>query len=152
MKNLFIDTDIILDLLTKRQPFYEFSAELFSLADQKMITINVSSLSFSNLNYILSKHFTAIRARKLLLKFKTLVNVLSVDDKITSLALTSDFADFEDGMQYYTALENNIRVLITRNLKDYKMAEINVMPAKSYLKISKLWEFIKISKCGSIRL
>lgn len=138
MKNLFIDTDIILDLLTERQPFYEFSAELFSLADQKMITINVSSLSFSNLNYILSKHFTAIKARKLFLKFKTLVNVLSVDDKITSLALTSDFADFEDGMQYYTALENNIRVLITRNLKDYKMAGINVMTSQSYLKISKL--------------
>ena len=51
-----------------------------------------------------------------------------------NIALSSDFKDFEDGMQYYTAIENNIKTLLTRNLKDYKSAEIAVMTAEQFLK------------------
>ena len=64
MENIFVDTDIILDLLSFREPFYESAANLFSLADQKKIRISVSSLSFSNLNYILSKEISANQSRK----------------------------------------------------------------------------------------
>jgi predicted nucleic acid-binding protein len=134
MDKLFIDTDIILDLLTAREPFYNYAATLFSLADKNKIELYVSSLSFSNLNYILSKQFTAIQAKRLLLKFKTLVKVLAVDEKITALALSSDFRDFEDALQYYTATANNIKMLITRNIKDYKQADIPVMTAEQFLK------------------
>ena len=55
--------------------------------------------------------------QKKLLKFKTLVTVLAVNDKIIDLALASDFKDFEDALQYFTAIENNIKVLLTRILK-----------------------------------
>ena len=133
MENIFVDTDIILDLLSFREPFYESAANLFSLADQKKIRISVSSLSFSNLNYILSKEISANQSRKQLQKFKTLVTVLSVTDKIVELALASDFKDFEDGLQYHTALEHRIKILLTRNLKDYKKAEIPVMTAEQFL-------------------
>ena len=92
------------------------------------------SLSFSNLNYILSKQYTADQARKKLLKFKTLVIVLSVTDKVVELALSSDFKDFEDGLQYFSAIENDIKTLLTRNLKDYKPARITVMTAEHYRK------------------
>jgi len=68
------------------------------------------------------------------MKFKTLVTVLSVSDKVVELALLSDFKDFEDALQYYTALENGVTLLLTRNLKDFKTAGIPIMTAEQYLK------------------
>jgi len=134
VEKLFVDTDIILDLLAKREPHYQFAAAIFSLADQREIKLFVSSLSFANLNYMLSKQYNANNARKKLIAFKTLTTVLAVNDKIVELALASDFKDFEDGLQYYTATENKISKLITRNLKDFKAAEIIVMTAEQFLK------------------
>jgi predicted nucleic acid-binding protein len=131
---VFVDTDIILDLLAMREPHYQFSARLFSMADEGELKLYVSSLSFSNLNYILSKQFSAIQARKKLLTFKTLVTVLSVSEKSVDLALNSDFNDFEDALQYFTALEFKISTLLTRNLKDFKKADISVLTAEQYLK------------------
>lgn len=133
-ERIFVDSDIILDLLGNREPFYIHAAELFSLADKGEITLCVSSLSFSNLNYLLSKQYSADQAKKKLLKFKTLVTVLSVTDKIVELSLSSDFKDFEDGLQYFTATENGIKRLLTRNLKDFRTAEIMVMTAEQFLK------------------
>jgi len=134
MQKVFADTDIILDLLSNREPFYIHSAKLFSAADRNEIKINVSALAFTNLNYILSKQYSTDQAKKKLLKFKTLVTVLSVTDKIIELALASDFKDFEDAVQYFTAIENNVAVLLTRNLKDYKQAGIPIMTAEHFLK------------------
>jgi len=130
----FVDTDIILDLLAMREPHYQFSARLFSMADEGKLKLCVSSISFSNLNYILSNQFSAVQARKKLLTFKTLVTVLSVSEKSVDLALNSDFNDFEDALQYFTALEFKISTLLTRNLKDYKKADISVLTAEQYLK------------------
>jgi predicted nucleic acid-binding protein len=134
MEKVFVDTDIIIDLLAFREPFYEYSAALFSMADKGKIKIFVSPLSFSNVNYILSKQYSSDQARKKLLKFKTLVTVLSLNDKTIELALASDFKDFEDGVQYHTAIENNIKILLTRNLKDYKTANIPVMTPEAFIK------------------
>ena len=134
VEKVFVDTDIILDLLSNREPFYFHSAKLFSAADKNEIGLHVSSLAFANLNYILSKQYSTDQAKKKLLKFKTLVTVLAVTDKIIELALASDFKDFEDAVQYFTAIENNIKVLLTRNLKDYKSSEIPVMTAEQFLK------------------
>jgi hypothetical protein len=63
-----------------------------------------------------------------------LVSVLAVTDKVVKLALSSEFKDFEDGLQYFTAIENNLKIVLTRNLKDYKTAEITVMTAEQFLK------------------
>ena len=133
-ENIFVDTDVIFDLLAKREPFYKYSAKLFTYADKQELTICVSSLCFGNLNYILSKQKSAIEARKILSRFKVLVKVLPVDDKVIELALNSDFGDFEDAIQYYCAIENGIKVLITRNLKDFKHARIPVLTAEEFVK------------------
>jgi predicted nucleic acid-binding protein len=134
VEKLFVDTDIILDLLGKREPFYAYAANLFSAADNHNIQVFVSSLAFANLNYILSKQFSNEQAKKMLLKFKTLVSVLPVTDKVIELALSSEFKDFEDAIQYFTATESNIQILLTRNLKDYRSAVIPVMTAEQFLK------------------
>ncbi len=135
MEKVFVDTDIVMDLLAAREPFFEHAAKLFSSADKGDIQVCVSSLCFAKLNYILSKQYSADQARKKLLKFKTLVTVLAVTDKAIELALSSDFRDFEDGIQYFTAIENNIKILLTRNLKDYKTAVIPVMTAAQFLTV-----------------
>lgn len=134
MEKVFIDTDIALDLLSEREPFYLHAAVLFSKADRKEISLFVSSLTFANLNYLLSKQYPSGQARKILTKFKILVTTLSVDEKIVELALSSDFKDFEDAIQYYTCIQNNLNTLLTRNTKDFRKAQIAIMTAEEFLK------------------
>ena len=134
MKTLFIDTNIVIDLLAKREPFYEEAAKLFSLADKNKINLIVSSLTFANTNYILSKMTNSTTAREILTKFKVLVTVAALNDKIIELALNDkSFSDFEDGLQYYTAMENEADIIITRNLKDFKNSILPVITAQTYL-------------------
>jgi len=141
MSRLLIDTNIVIDLLSKRRAFYYEAAALFSLADKQLVTLTVSSLTFANTNYILSKLKSKKEARTILRKFKVLVETLSLDDKITELALNDEkFKDFEDGLQYYSAIENQIDIIITRNQKDFKASKIPVMTAKEYLAKIKLTE------------
>lgn len=135
MERVFVDTDTMLDLLMARYPFYQPAATLFTLADQKKLEIYVSALSFSNIYYLLCRETIAARARKQLCKLKILVTILPVHDKTIESALFSDFKDFEDGIQYFTAVENNIGIILTRNLKDYKTADIPVMTAEQFLKL-----------------
>ena len=135
MRKLFIDTNIVIDLLGKREPFYEDAAKLFSLADRGKVKLYLSALTIANANYVLSKLRSAKEARVILQKFKILFEVLELSDKIIELSLNDDsFQDFEDGLQYYTALENEIEIVITRNLKNFKRAQIPVMTAEQYLK------------------
>jgi predicted nucleic acid-binding protein len=134
MKKIFLDTNIILDLLGYRMPFYTEAAELFSLADKNKIKLSISSLCLADTHYILSKQNQEKEVRKILRKFKVLVNVLSLDDKIMDLALNSEFRDFEDAIQYYTALENEQDLIITRNLNDFKESKLPVMTAGEFIK------------------
>jgi len=134
MKSIFLDTNIVLDLLAHRMPFYTEAAKLFSLADKKKIVVSVSALCLADINYILSKQIPEMEVRKILRKFKVLVSVLPLDDKITDLALNSEFRDFEDAMQYFTAIENDQDLIITRNQPDFKESKIPVMTAGEFIK------------------
>ena len=134
MKNLFLDTNIVLDLLAERLPFYTEAAKLFSLADKKKLKLSISSLCLADAHYILSRQNPEIEVRKVLRKFKVLVNVLPLDDKISDLALNSDFKDFEDAIQYFTAIENDQDLIINRNQHDFKESKIPVMTAGEFIK------------------
>jgi len=137
MKNLFLDTNIILDLLAKRMPFYTEAAKLFSLADKKKVKLSISSLCLADAHYILSRQNPETEVRNILRTFKVLVKVLPLDDKITDLALNSEFRDFEDAIQYYTAIENDQDLIITRNHQDFKESKIPVMTAGEFIKSMK---------------
>jgi len=123
------------DILQKRKSnTLNSAAKLFSLADKKEVSLSVSSLTFANTNYILSKRTTTEKSREILRRFRVLVKVISLDDKIVDLALNdSSFTDFEDGLQYYTAIESGIKVIITRDLKSFKESIIPVMSPQEYL-------------------
>ena len=132
-RTVFVDTDIILDLLTRRDPFYTAAARLFTLVERGEIKACVSSLTFANLFYILRKELSAPKAIEVLKKLRQLVTVLAVDDKIVLLALDGGFTDFEDAIQYQTALSKGIACLVTRNTKDYRKPVITVCTAEEFL-------------------
>lgn len=133
MEKLFVDTNIVIDLLQKREGFYKEAQELFTLADQMKVKLYISSLTIANTHFILSRYYNSNDTRKILSKFKILVEVLPMDNKIIELALTSDLKDFEDAIQLYTALENYSDAIITRNKKDFKKQTIPILTAKEYL-------------------
>jgi predicted nucleic acid-binding protein len=133
-KQVFIDSDIILDLLCKREPFYTFAAEVFTLGDTKQIELVTTSVVFANVFYILRKLLGIDKAKELLRKLRIIISVVSVDEKVVDLALNSKFADFEDGLQYFTARENGIKIILTRNVKDYKEKELLIQTPEEYLK------------------
>jgi len=134
MKNLFLDTNIILDLLAHRMPFYTEAAKLFSLADKKKIKLFISALCLADAHYILLKQNPDLEVRSILRKFKVLVNVLPLDNKIADLALNSEFKDFEDAIQYYTAIEHDQDLIITRNQSDFKESKLPIMTAGEFIK------------------
>ena len=133
MQNVFIDTNIVIDLLSKRKEFYKPASWLFTLSDNKEVILAISSLTFANTYYLLSKELDTEKVKEILRKFKLLVKVLPMDDKIIDLSLNSGFKDFEDAIQYFTALESKFEIIITRNLKDFKLSKIPVMTANDYL-------------------
>lgn len=133
MEKLLIDTNIIIDLLAKREEFFKDAQHLFTLADNKKVTLYISTLSLANIHYLLAKVHGKDNARKILIQFKVLVEVLAFDDKIAELALASDFTDFEDAIQYYSAIENGLNIIITRNKKDFKTAKLPILTAGEYL-------------------
>jgi len=135
MQKIFIDTDIILDLLAERQPFYKNAAAIFTLIDRGKVQGYTSPIVFANLHYILSKQLSKNNAVKNLKKLRTLIKIVPVDEKIIDLSLESDFRDFEDAIQYNAAISAGISTLITRNIKDYKNPTITVCSPEEYLRM-----------------
>lgn len=133
MEKILVDTNVVLDLLGKREKFLGEAQELFTLGDQGKIQLFVSALTIANTYYILSQQLKIPQVRKVIRQFKILVNVLPINDKVIELSLDSDFKDFEDALQYYCALESDISLIITRNQKDFKLSTIPVLSAKEYL-------------------
>lgn len=134
MKKLFVDTNIVIDLLSRREPFFKEAATLFSLADKKQIELTISSLTIANTSYALLSQMDSIKAKSTLRKLRLIVTILPLDDKIIGLALNDEtFSYFEDGLQYFTAIENGQDLIITRNLKDYKISSLPVMTAKQFI-------------------
>ncbi len=136
MRNVFVDTNVIIDVLAQRINFYENSQDFFTDALEKKVRLVVSTLSFANMHYILSEQMKQSKVRNTLRKFKTLVTVATFDDKILELSLGDEFKDFEDGIQYFIALDNSCEAIITRNMKDFKKSQIPVLSPKEFLNVA----------------
>mgnify|MGYP000936448626 CR=1 FL=1 len=131
---IFIDSDIVLDLLCKREGHYQYAAELFTLADKKEIALVASPVVFANVFYILRKIVNNDKAKEYLRKLRLIVGVVTITEKEIDLSLNSIFTDFEDGLQYFCSRENCIEILLTRNTKDYKEKGIVIQTPEQYLK------------------
>ncbi len=133
MSSIFLDTNVILDLLGERVPFFDSIAKVATLADQKKLTLIVSPLSFTTIDYVLNKYETSESVLNKLRKFKIICEVREVNEETINKALNSNFKDFEDALQYFTALQSNCSIIITRNGKDFKNSTIPIMTAEEYL-------------------
>ncbi len=135
MQKILIDTDVILDSLFDRKPFSHDSSIILSLCENGKIEGLVTSIIISNIYYLLrkvAKHEKVIDSLKLLMK---IVSVVSTDKQIILNALNSDFKDFEDALQNFSAQSStDIKIIITRNLKDYKSSKLSIMTPETYLK------------------
>ena len=126
LSTIFLDTDIILDVFAQRDPFYDDSAGILTLVEEQHVAGYTSSLIFANLYYILRKLRSRNVALTYLRKLQKLLTVLAVDAGYIDFALHSAFTDFEDAIQYHTAIHHQIACFITRNTADYQNAD----PAK----------------------
>ncbi len=132
-EKLFLDTNVILDLLGERDPFYESIAKIATIADKGRIKLIVSALSYSTMFYLLTKFENNEIVKEKLRKFKVIADTSDLTDKIIDKGLSSKFSDFEDALQYYCALKMECNILITRNGKDFKESDIPVMTPDEYL-------------------
>jgi len=133
---IFVDTNIVLDLLSKRIKYLPETQILFTLAAQNKIQLYVSTLTFANAHYIMAHQMKIRDARKKLRKLKSLVHPVAFDERILELTLEASFKDYEDSIQYYSALSCAADILLTRNKKDFKSSDLPVLNAKEYLILS----------------
>jgi predicted nucleic acid-binding protein len=132
-KKIFVDSDIILDLLAEREK-YKDAAKIFSIAYKKVIELYTSAVILANVFYILRKKEGNEKSKQRLKDLRILVKILPITEDIVDITLNSKFSDFEDGLQYFTARENNISILITRNIKDYKEKDIIIQTPEEFIK------------------
>ena len=135
MKNYFFDTDVILDISIAREMDIKDSVKIINFIEIGPHKGFTSSIIFTNIYYIQSKLIGHEVSIKFLKNLRLLLTVLNVDDSIIHKALESEFSDFEDAIQYFTAKENNMDCIITRNVNDFKKSVIPVYTPTELLKI-----------------
>lgn len=133
MKKVFIDTNVLIDFLGERETFYHSAALIASRADRKEIELMVSSLSYATASYILSRYNPAEIVIDKMRKFATLCTITSIGADTVTKALYSPFKDFEDALQFNSALEAGAEIIITRNKKDFILSSLPVLTPTEYL-------------------
>jgi predicted nucleic acid-binding protein len=128
MKHIFMDTNVVIDLLADRQPFSMDAAKLFNLAVEAKATIYISAVSYNNIYYILRQSLSGKAAVKLLEELAGITEITDVTSAVIRQSLRSDFKDYEDAIQYYCALSiPKIDFIVTRNTKDFKKSALPVL-------------------------
>lgn len=133
MKTVLCDINFILDIFLRREPFYYSAAVLFKKIEEKELKGYLCSLSFPTLFYLLSKELSKRKAIQILGKIRIVFDVAAVDEKVIDLALSSDFKDFEDAVQYYSAIQTKTDCIITRNKGDYVNDNIPALTPEEFL-------------------
>lgn len=139
MEKILLDTDVILDFFFDREPFSKDASIILSQCELGKIMGYVTPVIVSNVYYLLRKtarHEKVIQNLKDLLSF---IDVSTINKEIVLEAANSDFKDFEDALQNFAAqYENEMKIIVTRNIKDYKSSRLAVMTPETYLKTFKL--------------
>ena len=134
MKKIFVDTNIIIDLLAERKPHSKFAIALFSKAESKEVKLYVSSHSYVTVHYLLKKYVKEKELRLILLNLLDFVTIIPIDILLIKRGLKSKHKDFEDALQILSATSiDKIDCIVTRNLKDFKDSEIPVFSPDTLL-------------------
>ena len=135
MKKIFVDTNILLDLLFQRRGFFLDAKRLLNYSKSSSIDIFISAISINTIYYLLQKKFTKEHSKHLLEYIYDITDILPFDENIIFLAHQSSFKDLEDGFQYFTAKEHHIPFLITRNIKDFTVDDLSILSPQQFLEI-----------------
>ncbi len=135
MDKVLIDMDVLMDFFFNRKPFAKYAAELMNLCAKKQVQGYITPVIISNVYYLLrktAKHDIIVEKLKQLL---TIISIIEIDENSVMNALNSEFKDFEDALQNFSAIENGkINIILTRNLKDFKKSELAILTPETYLK------------------
>lgn len=132
---LFVDADVVINFLTDRKPFSNPASELFELNEKGKLKLYLSATSINNIYYITRKYIGHKETLKVIEDLTETTEIAGTTKKEIVQALKNDFKDFEDSIQYSTALSiKDIGTIITRNIKDYKRSKIAVLTPEHYLK------------------
>jgi predicted nucleic acid-binding protein len=132
-RRIFVDSDVILDVLANRQPHVQAAKPLFAMIDRGEVKACTSPLIFSSLFYLLRKQHGPAAAKSMLRKLRRLFEVLPMDGKAVDGALDASMSDFEDALQYRCAADAGVDILITRNNRDFKGISIQHQTAEEFL-------------------
>jgi len=133
LKVVLCDINFILDIFLKREPFYAPAARIFAMIEAKHLKGYLCANSFPTLFYILAKELKRDKAMRVLEKVRIVFRVATVDEKVIDLSLASDFRDFEDAVQCYSAIGAKAECLITRNKMDYVTDILSIMTPEEFL-------------------
>lgn len=136
VNRILIDTNILLDYLLTREPFYEEARGVILTCTEGEVKGCIAAHSISNMFYILRKDFDAEERREVLTNLCTIFDVEGIDKtKLLSGLYNEEFSDFEDCLQMECARAYNAEYIVTRNIDDYKASEIKAILPKEYLKL-----------------
>jgi predicted nucleic acid-binding protein len=131
---VFIDTNLVLDVLAERKPFYETSARIWELVEKRDLTGYLSATTITDVFYILRKQLGSERAYDTVNKIMMVFDITSVSQADIKKALNLGFKDFEDALQVVCAKKTGAKYLITRNKEDFQEAQgIEVVDPEAFL-------------------
>jgi predicted nucleic acid-binding protein len=134
MRYFFLDTNVVIDVLANREPFSSEAAKLLDWGEKGAATLFLSSLSYSNIYYVLRKIIPHKQLLSLLSDIEAITTVSDVTGAIIREAIGSGLKDFEDAIQLRTALsDKRIQAIVTRNPADFKTKEIAIITPKEAL-------------------
>lgn len=133
MSSVFIDSDVILDVFAHRKPFFIESAKILSLCERHEIQGYTTALVFANIHYLLNKMMSREITENHLRKLRIILDIIPLNRKHVDMALNSQFTDFEDALQHFSAEDQSIDRIITRNISDYKHSSIPVSTPEEFL-------------------
>jgi len=135
MASIFLDTDVILDFLLDREPFALNATRILSLCEKKEISACTTGLVMANVYYILRKFSTHKKITERLLQLSRYIDFISLPGSAVINALQSDFNDFEDALQYFSASASAVEIIITQNVKDFKNSSLSVQSPEMFLRL-----------------
>lgn len=136
MKKVFVDTNILIDLIADRRPFSRFAVEVFDKAEKNKVKLYTSTHIIATTHFLLKKYIGEKELRHILSGLLEFVHLISIDADMIQKGLRSRIKDFEDSLQILAAGSvEGMDYIVTRNLKDFRDSEIEVVPPDVLAKI-----------------
>lgn len=133
--NVFLDANVLLDLFLERQPFVEDAERLWFLAERDRIAGAVSALSFPNAYYVIRKTRGAGAAMTALRAMRDTFRIVECDERIIHQAMDAKLSDFEDAVQYFSAVRINVDCMVSRNPRHFPKFSLPILSPHDFLSI-----------------